>query len=134
MKLEHLGLNVSDPRAATLWYQKHLGLQVVRRMETAPFTTFLADSSGTMMLEIYHNPPDQVPPYANMSPLLLHVAFVSNDPEADKKALLSAGATFVEEARLADGSLIVTMRDPWGLAIQFCRRTTPMLRSQEKNR
>ncbi len=129
MKLEHIGLNVSDPRAAAAWYQQHLGLTVVRQMDSAPYTTFLADSSGTMMLEIYPNPPDQVPPYASMSPLLLHVAFVSPDPEADKKALLAAGATFLEEARLADGSLIVTLRDPWGLAIQFCRRTKAMLRT-----
>ena len=128
MKLEHIGLNVSDPRAATAWYQQHLGLKVVFQKATAPFTTFLADSSGTMMLEIYNNPPDQVPPYATMSPFLLHVAFVSQDPEADKAALLSAGATFLEESRLQDGSLILTLRDPWGLAIQFCRRTTPMLR------
>ncbi len=129
MKLEHIGLNVSDPRAASAWYQKHLGLTVVWCKDSAPYTTFLADSSGAMMLEIYHNPPDQVPPYARMSPLLLHVAFVSPDPEADKTALLAAGATFLEEARLPDGSLIVTLRDPWGLAIQFCRRTTPMLRT-----
>jgi hypothetical protein len=80
------------------------------------------------MLEIYNNPPDQVPPYAEMDPLLLHIAFVSVDPDADKDALLDAGATFVEQLHMDDGSHLVMLRDPWGLALQLCKRATPMLK------
>jgi hypothetical protein len=83
------------------------------------------------LLEIYNNPPDQVPPYAEMDPLLLHVAFISEDPGADKLALLAAGATLVDEQRFEDGSHLVMMRDPWGLAIQLCKRGVPMLSSQK---
>jgi catechol 2,3-dioxygenase-like lactoylglutathione lyase family enzyme len=127
MKLEHFALNIIDPVAMASWYVEHLGLTTVRQMEDAPFTHFLADSSGTILLEIYNNPPDQVPLYAEMDPLLLHVAFVSEDPESDKAALLSAGATFVEELRFEDGSHLVMLRDPWGLAIQLCKRPVSML-------
>ncbi len=127
MKLEHLALNVADPVAMAEWYTEHLGLKVVRKMADAPYTHFLADSSGTMLLEIYRNPPDEVPPYADMDPLLLHVAFVSEDPEADKAALLAAGATFVTDLRLDDGSQLIMMRDPWGLAIQLCKRSVSIL-------
>ena len=101
--------------------------EVVRKITDAPYTHFLADSSGTMLLEIYKNPPDEVPPYADMDPLLLHVAFVSADPETDKAALLAAGATFVTDVRLDDGSLLIMMRDPWGLAIQLCKRGVSIL-------
>ena len=80
-----------------------------------------------MLLEIYKNPADQVPPYADMDPLLLHLAFVSDDPETDKAALLAVGATFIKDDHLDDGSYLVLLRDPWGLAIQLCRRTPPML-------
>ena len=127
MKLEHIALNVIDPGAMALWYVEHLGLTIVRQLENAPYTHFLADSSGLILLEIYKNPPDQVPLYAKMDPLLLHVAFVSEDPESDKVALLSAGATFVEELHFEDGSHLVMLRDPWGLAIQLCKRGVPML-------
>jgi catechol 2,3-dioxygenase-like lactoylglutathione lyase family enzyme len=113
--------------AAAAWYTKYLGLKVVRAAKDVARTHFLADSSGTVMLEIYNNPPDQVPPYAKMDPLLLHIAFVSKDPEADKAALLAAGATLVVDQHLDDGSHLVMMRDPWGLAIQLCKRATPML-------
>jgi len=127
MKLEHLALNVIDPVAMATWYVEHLGLTTVRQVTDAPYTHFLADSTGTILLEIYNNPPDQVPPYAEMDPLLLHVAFVSVDPEADMVALLAAGATLVEELRFDDGSHLVMLRDPWGLAIQLCKRAVPML-------
>ncbi|MDB6018763.1 MAG: hypothetical protein JWR19_3252 [Pedosphaera sp.] len=128
MKLEHIAINVADPRAMAAWYQKNMGLTLVRKTEAAPHTHFLADSSGTVMMEIYNNPPDEVPPYARMHPLQLHIAFVSADPEADKSTLLHAGATLVDELRLGDGSHLVMLRDPWGLALQLCRRATPMLR------
>jgi catechol 2,3-dioxygenase-like lactoylglutathione lyase family enzyme len=113
--------------AVAAWYTKHLGLKVVRTVKDAARTHFLADSSGTVMLEVYNNPPDQVPPYAKMDPLLIHIAFVSKDPEVDKTALLAAGATLVVDQRLDDGSHLVMLRDPWGLAIQLCKRATPML-------
>ena len=131
MKLEHFALNVIDPVAMAKWYVEHLGLKIVRQVADAPYTHFLADSSGTILLEIYNNPPDQVPPYAAMDPLQLHVAFVSEDPEADKIALLDAGATFVEELFFDDGSHLAMLRDPWGLAIQLCKRGAPMLDDRE---
>ena len=72
MKLEHFAVNVSDPVAIADWYIKNLGLTAVRRDKTAPFMTFLADDSGRIMIELYNNPPDQVPDYKNMHPLVLH--------------------------------------------------------------
>ena len=84
MKLEHFALNVADPVAMAAWYVEHLGMTIEHCLAEAPYTHFIADSSGTMMIEIYNNPPDQVPPYAEMDPLLLHFAFVSDDPDADK--------------------------------------------------
>ena len=129
MNCEHVGLNVAAPLAAADWYVRHLGLTIVRRMAQPPFTVFLADSDGTMLLEFYCNPPDQVPPYAAMNPLLLHLAFVSADPAQDKDRLIRAGATFVEDLYLADGTCLVMLRDPWGLALQLCRRGVPLRRT-----
>lgn len=81
------------------------------------------------MIEIYNNPADQVPAYAQMNPLLLHIAFVSEDPAADKQALVAAGAGVVEELRFDGGTEITMLRDPWGLAVQLCKRARPMLKS-----
>lgn len=127
MKIEHFALNVADPVAMAAWYCERLGFSIARKIENAPFTHFLTDSSGAVMIEIYNNPPKAVPDYAAMNPLLLHIAFVCADPEADKQRLLLAGATFAEEVRPEEGTHLIMMRDPWGVPIQLCKRAKPML-------
>lgn len=82
------------------------------------------------MIEIYNNPPDEVPAYQNMNPLLLHLAFVCENPEQKRVELESVGASFAEEVHINDGSHLVMMRDPWGLAIQLCKRGNKMLKYQ----
>ena len=131
MKMEHVALNVSEPPAMAAWYRDHMGFEIVKSMETPPFTHFLREKAGTMMIEIYHNPPDKVPRYSEMDPLLLHLAYVSADPEKDKARLLAAGATFVEDQRPAAGTHLVILRDPWGLPIQLVKRETPLLRERQ---
>ena len=131
MKIEHFALNVENPPAMAAWYAEHLGMRVVRQMPEAPYTTFLADESGRVMIEVYNNPADEVPDYRRMNPLLVHLAFVSERPGEDKDRLLQAGASLETEQHLEDGSHIVMLRDPWGLALQLCKRGVPMLLKAE---
>lgn len=128
MKLEHFALNVSEPLAMADWYVQHLGLQIVRQKKEPPYTTFLGDDSGQILIEIYKNPPEDVPSYQQMNPLLLHLAFVSDDPQKDKQRLLNEGAGSVEDLVMEDGTQLFMLRDPWGLAFQLCKRAEPMLR------
>lgn len=128
MKIEHIALNVQDPQAVSDWYEKNLGLKVVKKMANAPFMTFLADDSGKVMIEIYQNSKASVLEYAKLDPLMLHLAFVSEDPDEEKKRLVEAGAELVSDDTLDDGTRLLMLRDPWGLAIQFCKRAKPMLK------
>ena len=127
MKIEHLALNVADPTAMGAWYETHLGMRIVMGLDASPFTHFLADDGGTVMLEIYHNDTAEVPDYPSRDPLIFHLAFVSDDPMADKARLIAAGATALKDETLDDGSLLITVRDPWGIPVQLCRRANPML-------
>ena len=122
MDIEHFALNVADPVEMAQWYVSHLGMRIVKQKKEAPFTVFLADSADNVMLEIYGNRQAPVPDYPNMDPLVLHLAFADPQPEATKRRLADAGATFVEELRLPGGVHLLMMRDPWGLALQFCKR------------
>ena len=81
------------------------------------------------MIEIYSNAADPVPDYASMDPLRFHLAFAAADPDAARAALVAAGATFVEEQALPDGSRLLMLRDPWGLPLQLCKRAMPLLPS-----
>jgi len=127
MKLEHVAFNVQDPPAVADWYVQQLGMTIVKREDAPYHTRFLADDSGLMLVELYCNPSDAVPRYAEMHPLVLHLAFVSADPETDKNRLLAAGATLVSEGRPDENTHLVMLRDPWGFAIQLCKRGVAML-------
>ena len=82
MKIEHLAINVEDPLAMGRWYVEHLGFTVKRRVMEEPWAHFLADDSGTVMIEIYGNKKVPLPDYRNMHPGSLHLALVSEDVEA----------------------------------------------------
>ncbi len=124
MKIEHFALNVPDPVKTAAWYVENLGFKIATAMDKAPFTHFIADGHGGMV-EIYNNPAGAVLDFKNTHPLTVHLAFVSEDPNADRAKLEAAGASFVEEVNLPDGGLLIMMKDPWGVAIQFCKRGTP---------
>lgn len=127
MRIEHFAFNVKDPVAQAQWYCQHLGFTVRHKFDRAPYTHFLSDSTGKVMIEIYNNPPDEVPDYPSMNPLTLHLAFVSEDPEQDAQRLCAAGCTQVDDVRLNDGSVLLMLKDPWGFAIQLCKRGQPMV-------
>jgi glyoxylase I family protein len=131
MKLEHFAINVEKPVEMAQWYVSNFGFKLVRQQNAAPFTHFLSDESGRIMIEIYKNPADQIPAYRAMDPLILHIAFVSVNPEKDKAKFLASGASFDSEIRMEDGSHLIMMRDPWGLAFQLCKRGVPMLLEKE---
>ncbi|GAA0878909.1 hypothetical protein GCM10009119_18770 [Algoriphagus jejuensis] len=127
MKFEHFALNVPNPKAMSHWYEEHLGLSVRKKMADAPHMTFLADDSGTVMLELYSNPKGETLDFAKLHPLAVHLALVSEDPVADKARLCAAGAVEISDDFLPDGSHLVMLRDPWGLCLQLCKRANPML-------
>ena len=126
MKIEHLALNVEDPAGMSAWHCKNLGLNVA---STNGGGWFLADDAGHTMLEIYNSSPSQaVPDYAAMDPLVLHLAFISEDVEADRQRLLAAGASPCGEASKGpNGDAFAMLRDPWGLSIQLVKRSQPLL-------
>ena len=127
-RLEHTGYMVADPVAIAAWYCKHLGFQVQRCLENSPFTQFVTDASGEGMIEIYNNPKAEVPDYASVDPLVLHLGFMVNDIDTTRESLLAAGATLAGGLiETAAGDRLQMLRDPWGMAIQLCQRKTPMV-------
>ena len=128
MKIEHVAFVMQDPAAAAKWYADNMGFMIKRSMDELPFTHFLADESGKVMIEIYHPPHLRVPDYRDTDPMMLHLALVSEDVEADRKRWIAAGATPVGEATpLENGDVLAMLRDPWGFAIQLVQRSEPMV-------
>ena len=119
MKLEHIGYNVSEPQKVMDWWCANLGCKQVH-------PAFITDSTGGMALEFYHNPAAPVPDYANLSPLAMHIAFWSEDVDADAARLVKAGAKLLETVH-KPGFDMAMLRDPFGLAVQLVKRAVPVL-------
>jgi len=128
MRIEHLAYNVADPVSVAAWYVRHLGWQIRRSESGPPHAHFIADSSGQVMVEIYHNTTAPVPDYRSMNPLVLHIGLVCGpDIDAVRQRLLEAGATDAGGIMVTPrGDRLAMLRDPWGMAIQLCCRKTPM--------
>ena len=70
-------------------------------------------------------PAAAVPDFAAAHPLCFHVALYSLDARADCARFLAAGATHVLDEPQPDGSLLIMLRDPWGIPLQLCQRAQP---------
>ncbi|MCX5670690.1 MAG: VOC family protein [Planctomycetota bacterium] len=128
MDIEHIGYMVRQPAAAARWYVENLGLRIVRSGGPPADAHFLADTSGHVMIEIYNNPSAEVPDYAAMNPLVLHLAFETGDVEGECRRLVRAGAKAEGEITYApNGDVIAIVRDPWGFPVQLAKRGAPMI-------
>lgn len=127
MKIEHFALNVPDPNAAGRWYVAHLGFKVVRRLVEPPYTHFLADDNGNVMIEIYRLDVPMLD-FEETHPLAMHLALVSQDVEADVRRLVAAGGKLDGEVTtLPSGDCMAMVRDPWGVTLQLVSRAEPMI-------
>jgi glyoxylase I family protein len=126
MKFEHFALNVPDASAQARWYVQHLGFSIVRSRTDAPFTHFLADETGRVVVELYTNPKSPIPDHGSQHPLSFHFAVVAADAKAERTRLEKAGATLFLEEPQPDGSMLIMMRDPWKVALQLCQRVNLM--------
>ncbi|MEJ2649925.1 MAG: VOC family protein [Sedimentisphaerales bacterium] len=127
-RFEHVAINVKDPAAMADWYSENLGMKIVFKGDAPTNTRFVSDAGGNMMFELYNNSSAPIPDYASQNMLVLHFAFSVNNVEQTCERLIEAGATWDSKYNVTDsGDEIATLRDPWGIAIQFVKRAKPML-------
>ncbi len=125
MKFEHFAINVPAARTQAHWYVEHLGFKIARSRDDVPYTHFLADETGRIIVELYSNPKAAIPDYFTAHPLSFHMAVATKDAAAERRRLEAAGATLFLEEPQPDGSMLIMMRDPWGVPLQLCQRTVP---------
>jgi len=126
-RFEHIGINVPDAIAMAKWYEENLYISVLKKMDIAPYTHFLGDSTGRVFLEIYTNPQAPFPDYYRQDPLIFHLAFEATNPEQLAKKLIDKGATMVDRVHPDKNSTLIMLRDPWGIPLQICKRSQPFV-------
>ena len=108
------------------WYVAHCGMRVVHCVDQPPYMHFLADATGRTIFELYTNTSAPIPDYAEQHTLRLHVAWAVEDAAATRDRMVAAGATVVSNQRAEDGTHLVMLRDPWGVPLQLCQRSSPL--------
>ena len=128
MRMEHIALNVADVHAMSAWYVEHLGMKVASSSDSPPYATFVTDSAGRSMLELYTWEDPSPPAWRERDRVQLHLAFLTDALAADRDRLVAAGAALDgDPVHNADGDVLQFMRDPWGLAFQIVARAKPLL-------
>jgi catechol 2,3-dioxygenase-like lactoylglutathione lyase family enzyme len=128
IRFEHIAFNVPDPVATVKWYTTNLGMKIMRFDGAPTFTTFIADSGMHMMIEFFHNASYPLLEPVKIHNMAIHLAFSTPNIVKTQEMLVAAGATIVDSLRkTASGDQVMTLRDPWGFAIQFVERVKPML-------
>jgi hypothetical protein len=125
MRIEHLAINLDTPADWATWYVRHCGFKVVRAQAGPPWTQFIADSHGAVLVEAYDRTDKPRVDWPQADPILFHLALVSESLEADAQRLCAAGATRIEGGADTDGYGLIMLRDPWGVPLQLCRRREP---------
>ena len=127
VRFEHVAINVKDPIAMADWYCKNLGMTIVFKADPPANTRFIKDAGGKARIELYNNSSAPIPDYASQDLLVLHFAFNVDNVKATCDRLIEAGAKMDKDVTVtAAGDEIATVRDPWGIALQFVKRAKPM--------
>ena len=120
MRIEHMALNVVDAKVMVHWYHQYLEMPIHIENDNEVYVAFIGEAPGIM--EIYYNPAADCLPLKDLHHLSLHVAFASQQLQADRDRLLAAGASFIEGEIDDEGYGILMLRCPWGLCVQLCKR------------
>ena len=127
MRIEHFAINIAEPRSWADWMVKHCGFTLQRAMSEPPWTCFLADDHGAVLVEVYDRTDKPRIDWPNADPIQFHLALCSENPEADAQRLCASGATRLEGGVDAEGYGLIMLRDPHGVPLQLCRRRNPFL-------
>ena len=123
MKLEHIAMNIPDPINAAAWYEKNLGMNVIRKVDSPGNIHFIADENGRTVLEFYNDAKADSVDYWSMNPFTLHLAFLAEDVEAKAQELIAAGAKPEGDMNVTPaGDKLLFVRDPWGVTLQLVQR------------
>ena len=129
MEIEHFAINVKDAVQFAEWYATHLGLKIIRSNRTAPpLESFLIDSKGATVLEVYSDPIAEFIDYASLNPYAFHIAFKVQEIENVIERLVAAGATY--DGKILTNSTkdkVTFARCPWGVPLQFVERNDPLI-------
>ncbi|MFI3209923.1 MAG: VOC family protein [Peptostreptococcaceae bacterium] len=124
-KLDHVGLIVDDLESAVKWYQEILGFTIQAKFKSSYGMEFYyLENCDGVVYELYEN--------KNLSPMergkIDHMAYVSDDIEADYEYFKNMGCTFTTNGIgyldfiWENGVYFFMIQSETGEIIEFCQK------------
>ena len=122
MRLEHFGLYAYDPEALAKWYEKSVGLRVVRCLEKeGRLPVYFLAGAGEAELEILPTQQSRINRDL-MSPGFSHVGFIVEDFEEARGRLAAKAVALHDIRETSNGWKIGYFEDPEGNRIEIVHR------------
>jgi len=127
IRFEHFAFNTPDQKSTALWYVEFLDLKIpwskdidkanLNRNYRVPY---VGDSGNNMSLELYSK--DVEFSLSNQPHNVIHIAFLTDQPEKLAKRLIYGGAVQVNSVTDLNGDIIIDLYDPDKMPIRLIKR------------
>lgn len=123
-RLEHMGLAARDTSVLAEWYQRALGLRLIKKTTEEPPAYFLQEPGG-MILEIVPAKDGREESPTRFTPGWRHAALLTDDFQQTYDRLEAAGVVF--EPVIVNGKdRVAFFRDPEGNLLHIIERGQPL--------
>jgi hypothetical protein len=134
IRFEHFAYNTPDQKTAALWYIEFLDLIIPwsKDIDKTAFernyrVPYVGDADNNMSLELFGK--DLECSLSNQPHEVIHVAFLTDEPEKLAKRLVYGGAVQVGDKRIEkNGDVIIDMYDPNKMPIRLIKREKVILK------
>jgi catechol-2,3-dioxygenase len=130
IRFEHFAFNTPDQKTAALWYVEFLDMVIPwsKDIDTTKNNyrnyrvPYVGDKGNNMSLELFGKA-DVEKSLSNQPHEVIHLAFLTEDPEKLAKRLIYGGAKIVGETKVSkNGEVIIDMYDPNNIPIRLIKR------------
>lgn len=133
IRFEHFAFNTPDQKTAALWYVEFMELTIPWSKDIDKATLnrnyripYVGDAQNNMSMELMGK--ELECSLANQPHDVIHVAFVTDDPEKLAERLVYGGATKVGATRKeTNGDTIIDLYDPYRMPIRIIKRALQIL-------
>lgn len=132
-RFEHFAFNTPDQKIAALWFIEFMDLIVpwskdidksnLYRNYRVPY---VGDAQNNMSMELFGK--EMECSLSNQPHDVIHLAFLTDEPEKLAERLIYGGATIIGEPRKEkNGDIIIDMYDPYKMPIRLIKRKSSIL-------
>jgi len=136
IRFEHFAFNTPDQKTAALWFVEFLNMKIPwsKDIDTSKNNyrnyrvPFVGDKGNNMSLELFGKP-DLEKSLSNQPHEVIHLAFLTDEPEKLAQRLTYGGAIRIGDTRVCkNGDIIIDLYDPNDVPIRLIKRNKPIIR------